>query len=166
MKQVTVAANLRIHWLLEKHEPEISARFTEELLGPKGRERFPSYQGVSPDDMDWNHRLILRNLMHSVRTGEKGIFTAYCRDLAERRFQQGYRASELVDALEALGVVCFRVLRRDPESAELREDMVDHVTMTIRYGQDAALDVFERDAAARRHFSRMESGERAERRRG
>jgi hypothetical protein len=50
--------------------------------------------------LDWRFVVVLRHLLNSVRTGEKAIFTAYCRDLAEKRFTQGFAVDE-VQAMEA-----------------------------------------------------------------
>ena len=38
--------------------------------------------------------------MNAIRTREKAVFMSYCRDLAERRFSQGFRAEEVCYALK------------------------------------------------------------------
>jgi nucleoside-diphosphate-sugar epimerase len=143
MKEVHLETNLRIFALLKKHAHEIAAEFTEALTGPEGRERFPSYQQVSGDEHHWNHTLILRHLMNAVRTRERSILVSYCRDLAERRFRQGFQSREVCDALRELNRICFKALRRDPEAAGLRSDIYEHVTMTLTWGCDEAQQVFE-----------------------
>ena len=55
-------------------------------------------------------------LLNAVRTGDRGVFMSYCRDLARQRLAEGYTSNELCGALEAFNLVCFRVLRRDPDS--------------------------------------------------
>jgi hypothetical protein len=144
LKEVRMRNNLRLHRLLVVHEAEISALFTEALLGRDGKERFPRYQGVSASDHQWNHRLVLRQLMNAVRTREKAVFTAYCRDLAHRRFEQGFEASEVTGALEELNRICVLVLRQDPQTADLVGEIDDDVTMTLRFGADQVQDEFDR----------------------
>ena len=90
--------------------------------------------------------------LSAVRTRDKGVFMGYCRDLAEQRLKEGYTANELCGALEALNLVCWRVLRRDPESSGLRQAITDYVTATLRSGCDQAQEVFEL-AQAREHRS-------------
>jgi hypothetical protein len=143
MKEVHLETNLRIFALLKKHAPDIAAEFTEVLTGTEGRRRFPSYQNVSGEDHQWNHTLILRHLMNAVRTRERTILVSYCRDLAERRFRQGFTSVEVCDALRELNRIVFKVLRRDPETEGLRADMYEHVTMTLTWGCDEAQQVFE-----------------------
>jgi hypothetical protein len=157
MKEVHVPANLLLYRLMEEHENEIIEEYSRVLLGPKGREKFPSYQRVSADDHDWNHRVVLRNLMNSVRTREKGIVVAYCHDLAQRRAAQGFRGGELCGALELLNLTCFRVLRRDPRTSGLRQLMLDHITMNLRFGCDQAQEVFDAYQAAEKRRLKKET---------
>ena len=152
MTRVRVPANLKVHWLLEQHQETVMRKFTEILTSEEGRERFASYQALTPDQHDWHHRVVYRNLLSAVRTRDKGVFMGYCRDLAEQRLKEGFTANELCGALEALNLVCWRVLRRDPESRGLRQAITDYVTATLRSGCDQAQEVFE-VAEAREHRS-------------
>ena len=151
MKQIEGRSYLRIHELLEKHEEEICDEFTRRLTSPDGRRRFPAYQNLGADQHRWNHKILLRNLKNAVRTRDRGVLIAYCVDLAERRFQEGYPGQQVCATLRILNQVCFIVLRRDPEAAGLKSDMIDHITLTLRAGCDRAQEVFEEleTAAAR-----------------
>ena len=156
MKEVHLETNLRIFALLKNHAHEIALEYTEVLTGPEGRKRFPSYQQVSEHDHRWNHTLILRHLMNAVRTRERSILVSYCRDLAERRFQQGFQSREVCDALRELNRIVYKRLLRDPEAAGMKADLYEHVTMTLTWGCDEAQQVFEH----------LEARGRASRRRG
>ncbi len=150
MRRVRLPDNLKIHWLLEQHQETVMRRFTDLLTSAEGRDRFPSYQALTLDQHNWHHRLVYRNLLSAVRTRDKGVFIGYCRDLAEQRRRQGFTADELCGALEALNLVCWRVLRQDPETRGLRQAITDYVTATLRSGCDAAQEVFELAEARRR----------------
>jgi nucleoside-diphosphate-sugar epimerase len=150
MRPTHVPSNLKIHWLLERHQEAIMSRFTDALTGPGAEERFPSYQPLTLAEHDWHHRVIYRNLLNAVRTRDKGVFMGYCRDLAEQRLKEGFTANELCGALETLNLICWRALRRDPESQGMRQAIADYVTATLRSGCDQAQDVFEL-AQAREH---------------
>jgi nucleoside-diphosphate-sugar epimerase len=150
MEAVHVPTNLKVHWLLEQHQETVMREFTELLTAPDGRERFGRYQRLSREQHEWHHRLAYRSLLNAVRTHDKGVFMGYCRDLAEQRLKEGFTANELCGALEALNLVCWRVLRRDPESKGMRQAIFDYVTSTLRSGCDQAQEVFEL-VEARRH---------------
>jgi len=138
MKQVRVRPNLKIHSLLQKHKEEIILECTRVL-----RERFPAYQNVPDEEHRWNHRLILRNLFNAIRMRMKIDFMSYCRDLAERRMEQGFKAEEIVGALEAIDQVCVRTLLEDPESADVRPYLNECISMTVRFGIDQILETYD-----------------------
>lgn len=149
MKVAYLRPNLIIHRLLQLYEEEISDAFTSFLLDPARREHLKSYQALSLEDHEWNHRLILRQLANAVLTRQKGLFMAYCRDLAERRYLQGFKVEELSYALTALNEICLRVLRKDPHTANLEEELQHHITMTIQFGLDQIQETYEYAAAGR-----------------
>jgi hypothetical protein len=95
------------------------------------------------EEHDWNHRLLIRQLFNAIRTGDKSVFTTYCRDLAVRRYREGFAADEFCGAVELLNLICMRILRRDPASEGMRQQILDYLTMTLRYGCDQAQETFE-----------------------
>jgi nucleoside-diphosphate-sugar epimerase len=161
LKGVRLRSNLLVHQLLEKHEEAITADYTRALTGPEGRERFPSYQYIAADEHEWNHRLVLLNLMNAVRTRERAVFLAYCRGLAERRFQQGFSNDEVCGALLLLNDIAVAVLHNDPEARGLGPAIFQHVTMTLRAGVDQVEESFEDLQAARMRREQRVRHERA-----
>ncbi len=143
MKEVTIHPNLRVHRLLEKHQEEIRREFVESVRSQDGQARFPTYQQVSAEILDWRFVVVLRHLLNSVRTGEKGIFTAYCRDLAEKRFSQEFAVDEVCGALDTLGRICRHRLIDDTGSKGLEGSIWDHVTMTFQLGCDQVQETYE-----------------------
>ena len=81
--------------------------------------------------------------MNTVRTREKGIFIAYCRDLAERRAREGFHPMEVCGALETLNRACRDILMEDTESEGLDSALWDHITMTIQFGCDQIQETYE-----------------------
>jgi hypothetical protein len=97
--------------------------------------------------------------MNAVRTRERSILVSYCRDLAERRFQQGFQTREVCDALRELNRIVYKRLLRDPEAAGMKADLYEHVTMTLTWGCDEAQQVFEHlEARGRKSRRRGEAG--------
>ncbi|MCB1182281.1 NAD(P)-dependent oxidoreductase [bacterium] len=143
MKQARLRANLHIHSLLQKHKQAIIEDCTTIL-----RTRFASYQSLDEAEHEWNHRLILRNLFSAIRTRMKLDFMSYCRDLALRRRAEGFTAEELVGALETIDQVCVKTLLRDPEGAEMKANLYACISMTIRFGIDQVLEVYEEPQGA------------------
>ena len=70
------------------------------------------------------------------------------RDLALRRRAEGFTAEELVGALETIDQVCVKTLLRDPEGAEMKANLYACISMTIRFGIDQVLEVYEEPQGA------------------
>ncbi|MGD2115464.1 MAG: NAD(P)-dependent oxidoreductase, partial [Acidobacteriota bacterium] len=138
-----VRPNLRIYQLLLDHRERIVWRFDELMDRPETRRRMPHYQALSREERQWNHRQILRNLLHALRTRRKGLFMAYCRDLAERRARSGFEGREVICALRILHLACHEVLSRTEEAAELGDDLWQALSQTIRFGIDQVEMVYE-----------------------
>ena len=159
MKKIDLRPNLAIYRLLLKHQQEIERRFSEALLDPQNAERFPDYQRIPLDDQRWNHRLIVGQMMESVRTNRRALFLDYCRDLAEYRARQGFDARQICAALVELGMIFKVTLSRDPEARELLDDIEDQITTTIAFGRDRVQETFEQMALRSGRADRPEPGE-------
>ncbi len=139
MKVERVLPHLLIHSLLQKHKEEITKEITRTL-----REKYSSYHEVDDRDHHWNHILFLGSLFSAIHTRMKPDFMAYCRDLAERRREEGFACEEVVGALETINTICHETLMRDEEAEEMRGYFYATITMTIRFGIDQVQDTFDR----------------------
>ncbi len=143
LKEVHLRANLRINRLLEKYLDSICTSYLDQMLSPGSAARFPSYQNVPRDVLEWRFMILLRHLQSSIRTRDRGLFTTYCRDLAEKRLMQGFGVREVVGALLVLNGICVDSLRGDPEAEDLSSAIHDYVSMTIQFGCDQILEIYE-----------------------
>ena len=142
-KEVHLRANLRINRLLEKHLEDICTAYLDQILSPGAVSRFTSYQNVPRDVLEWRFMILLRHLQSSIRTRDRGLFTTYCRDLAEKRLMQGFGVREVVGALLMVNAICVDTLRADPEAEDLAAAIHDHLSMTIQFGCDQILEIYE-----------------------
>jgi hypothetical protein len=143
MKQVRLRPYLKIHKLLEKHESSIQSEFTACLTSERNRSLYPTYQNLSVRDHRWNVQVVLHQLMSAIRTRDRGIYLSYCKNLARQRFEQGFKAEEVCEALQELNRICVEYLNRDPEAEDVLPAIKDHVTMTMRFGCDQVQQTFE-----------------------
>jgi len=153
MKIHRLATNLRIHYLLERHEEEIREEMTAQLLSEAGRRRFPSYHRLAPDELAWNHTVALRHLLNAVRTNDKAGYLFFCRELAEHRFHQGFAHREVCEVMQTLKETCLRVLREDPEARDLDSALDHFIGMTMLFGCDQVEETFDQllETRGRRH---------------
>ena len=143
MQAVQMRPNLRIYRMLDARQDAFGKTFNEFLGSPEGRALLPTYKTLPAEEWAWHQKLIFRSLLNSVRTREKGIFMAYCRDLAERRYQQGFSLDEVCHALGTLDRICLGAINGSPGPGVLPQDLHDYISMTIQFGIDQVQEVYE-----------------------
>ena len=144
-KRVRLRPNLRVHRLLEAHQEEIRRRVLAELLAGRADEggRFRATKQVSPQVLEWRFTVAWRHILNSVRAQERGLFLGYCRDFASTRFAEGVPVVEILGVLRLIERTAVAVVREDPDAAGLEAALYAHLTMTIEFGCDQVIEVYE-----------------------
>jgi hypothetical protein len=143
LEHLALRPNYRIYRLVEKNEPEIRETIFGHLATDEGKANLPSYRGLTDDERQWALRMTLRTLLHSIRTGAKGPFMSYCRDVATRRISQGFPPEEIAYVMRTFGRICVAQLKKDPETAGLEDTVQELITATVDFGVDQIFDVAE-----------------------
>jgi len=142
LKVVRVEPNPRLYQLLEAYEQRILEASMALFLDHEGA-KLPTYRWFAPDELRWAKQQLFLQLRNAVRTRERAIFREYCRDLAERRWKQGFACREVCRALEAERELALRILRSDPRSVPLEPAIHDFVVGTFLAGIDEIEDAYE-----------------------
>jgi nucleoside-diphosphate-sugar epimerase len=143
MKIPYLHPNLRIYRLLLSNEETIVKTVNKELFEPPDSRSFESYRQLSTDQKNWAPRQALRELMTSIRTYDKGIFMAYCRDIAQHRYNLGFKVDEVTNALTIFKDACLNAMRDDPDASQLKTEITNNIVMTVQFGIDQVEEVFE-----------------------
>jgi nucleoside-diphosphate-sugar epimerase len=143
-RRIRLRTSTWIEALLSARQDAICRRLEDVLRNPVRSHRFPAYLDCTTEHLEERHRHLVEQLLCAIRTGDKGVFMATCRHLAERWRQDGLPPEELWGALECLDHVCLEAVRGLPEAEGLGQALHDHVSMTIQFGIDVAHEVSER----------------------
>ena len=126
-----------------RHQAEIAEAFRQLFEGPAADPFLRRYLTLDEKDRAYQQQQLISNLIEAIRTGAKGPFMVYCRDLARLRLGQGFPAGEVLHALRSLQRICQEIVRRDPESAGLDRALHDYLDTTLDFGVDQLLEVYE-----------------------
>jgi len=144
LKELPIVLHLQVYSLMKANAAEIEKEYTRVVFGADGAHRFASYRDLPDSEQQWFRKQLFMQLMNAIRTRDKSIFRAYCTDLAEHRFEQGFTVQEVCDTLVLVNNICTRILRADPKTKTLRPSVLkDYVTMVIQFGIDEVQEVFE-----------------------
>jgi nucleoside-diphosphate-sugar epimerase len=143
LKSVRHHENLRICRLLGQRAGELSGTLTRHVFDAERSHRFPRLQATPAEQHRIESEALLDALIDAVRTGEKGLFVNPCREIAERRRDQGLPLEELTAALDALNDLCVLSLAGEGVGPGWSLALYDHVTMTVQFGVDEVHDAYE-----------------------
>ncbi|HSN93339.1 MAG TPA: NAD(P)-dependent oxidoreductase [Anaeromyxobacteraceae bacterium] len=135
--------NLEVVALLEQRRDEVAESLAAWVTSPERTRRFPHLRAMGAERQRADGTLLLGALVEAVRTGEKALFQDTCKEMARQRRREGLPSEELTGALDALGDLCALSLVDHDPSRLWSLWLQDHVTMTVQFGIDGVLDVFE-----------------------
>ena len=145
LKSIRRHENLRIHRVLSGQVDQIADALVEYVLDPCRGTRFEHLRSLGEERVRADFVLLLDALAVAVRTGEKALFRNRCRDLAQRRRREAVPPEDLTSALDVLNDLCVLSLSGREAVANWNLALYEHVTMTVQFGIDEIMDVFEED---------------------
>ena len=143
IESLRVEPNLALYHLLTEHADGILATSMAHFRDAEKGLGLVRYLELGEEELLWAKRQLYLNLRNAVRTADKTVFRSYCRELAARRFRQGFGCAEVVQAFHAEREIALRALRADPRSKDLLPAINMHVAGTFAVGIDELQDVFE-----------------------
>jgi len=149
LKTVRLEPNLSLFQLLASHHAEILEASMTHFLDHESGTLLPTYRGLGSDELRWAKQQLFLHLRNAVRTTDKGIFRAYCRELARRRFAQGFTCQEVHLAFSSERDIILRILKDDPRALPLTGAIHDYLEGTFLVGLDEIEDAFEELSGAR-----------------
>jgi len=143
IESLRVEPNLALYHLLADHAEEILQASMAHSLDPDAEPLLRRYLELGTEELLWAKRQLFLQLRNAVRTADKTIFRSYCRELAERRYRQGFSCEEVCGAFVAERDLVLKVLRGDARAAPFLSAVNTHVAGTFVVGIDDLQDVFE-----------------------
>jgi nucleoside-diphosphate-sugar epimerase len=143
LKPVETQPNLELFRLIELHESAMVEASLKRFLDPEAGRDLAEYRRLDRDELRWAKQQLFLHLKNAVRTREHALFKAYCRELAQRRFRQGFPCEAVRRAFETERDICLEILYAAPRFHALAGAIRDHVVMTIAIGVDQIEDTYE-----------------------
>jgi nucleoside-diphosphate-sugar epimerase len=143
MESLRVEPNLALYHLLAEHAEDILQASMQHFLNPEAVPLLRRYLELGTEELLWAKRQLFLQLRNAVRTADKTVFRSYCRELALRRFRQGFSCEEVCQAFADERDLVLKVLRSDPRATPFLAAVNTHVAGAFVVGIDDLRDVFE-----------------------
>ena len=143
LKRVTLRANLLIYDIMVKLKQELIDEIKSRLLNPAFKDKFPNYQKMESENLDWSLGILYQLLSSSVRNNDRMLLLDYIRNLATIRFSEGFDGKEICHALNEISDAVILKLQQTPELKEQGQTIHDYIYLTVQLTADEVEDVYE-----------------------
>jgi hypothetical protein len=143
LKRVALRPNLKIYEVLVKVKHEIIEEIKKGLTDPERSSQFPNYLKMDKGNLDWSVGIIFQLIASSVRNNDRMLLLNYIRELSDVRFDEGFTAREICEALTGVGEIICAKLRDEPDLKGLEQNIHDYITLSIQMMVDEVEDTFE-----------------------
>lgn len=135
--------SLRIYEIMLKIEKEIIDKIRSELLSTENDEKLKNYVSLDNEKLYSRIEYIYQMIKAAVSTGDRLHIVHYGKDLALKRFLEGFEKEEVVHAVNLIGKIVVGTLSEQPELKGLESRIKTDICMTIQLGIDEIEDSFE-----------------------
>lgn len=143
MKAPWVRPNLVVHKLLQQYMERIRQESLLQLKEPEAPNSFECYNSLSREVLDWRVTVTYRHILNALRTNEKGLFTDFCKDLATKRFTEGFSAEEVCRAIRLIQNNILKIVGSDPDATPLMPTLQQLLGTTVEFGCDQIMETYE-----------------------
>ena len=131
-KTISLTPNFKIAAKLELVREEVINSIVEHLLDERNRDIFPTYEKIEITQLRKDTQTIFQFLSVAVRSKDRVSALAYAKQIAEVRYQQGFRCSELVNAIDTIGDIIRKRLYKEEELEGMEQEIYDEITFTFQ----------------------------------
>jgi NADP-reducing hydrogenase subunit HndD len=143
LKHISFRTNLLIHEYLMVHRERMLNRISARILSLDNTRKFPNYQKMDPVLFRSLMSTLFNILASSVHSADRSLLINYMDDISLPRFAEGFTPAEVCGILTVLNDVITDDLLRLKDFKFHRQDLYDHIGITIQLAQDEIEDKFE-----------------------
>ncbi len=148
MDKLRLHNNLKICRILYTNEDEINRTFIKIVEDIWGGSEFPDFIKFGTDDLKFQKKLLIQQLINSVKSSDRSIFIDYCGDTASYMRQEGFKCEDVCRVLEVFEKVCRDTLKREIKDPAMISEIRNYITLTVELALERVLDIYEADSGA------------------
>jgi nucleoside-diphosphate-sugar epimerase len=143
-KNRTTRPNLLIYKYMINHEQAMIERTVDAFIALNDHERYGSYFKLKRSDLIMRTSKVFQMFKDAVRTRDRVHLLSYGKDLALKRFIEGFEAPEVIHAIKFIAESTVRYLSEADELEGLEKRIKDELFMTTQLLIDEVEDSFSR----------------------
>lgn len=143
IKKVAFRKSTEIYDILSKSRESLVDKIIEEVIKPENEHRFPNYRKMYPELLKWYITLNYQLVVASVRSRDRSIIPIYAREIAFKRYMDGFKAKEVKAIMFLIGETMKDSLLTRPELKGSKRQVDDYIILTSQLAADEFEDAYE-----------------------
>ena len=143
IKKVAFRKSTEIYDILSELRESLVDKIVEEVIKPENEHRFPNYRKMYPELLKWYITLNYQLVAATVRSRDRSIIPIYAREIAFKRYMNGFKAQEVKDIMFLIGKTMKNSLLTRPELKGSKRQVDDYIILTSQLAADEFEDAYE-----------------------
>jgi len=143
IKKVAFRKSTTIYDVLTELRESSVERIEAEITHPANQHRFPNYRKMYSELLKWYIILNYQVVAASVRIRDRSIIPIYAREIAFKRYMDGYGAKEVREFWLLIGTTMRESLLKRPELKDSKRQVDDYIILTSQLAADEFEDAYE-----------------------
>ncbi|HTX87668.1 MAG TPA: NADH-dependent [FeFe] hydrogenase, group A6 [Bacteroidales bacterium] len=143
LKHISFRTNLIIHEYMMVYREKMLNKITARILSLENNQTFSHYQKMDVLQFKSIMSTLYSILASSVHSADRSLLINYMDDIAMPRFAEGFQPKEICAVLSVCNDVITEELLALKEFTFKRQDLYDHVGITLQLAQDEVEEKYE-----------------------
>ena len=143
IKKVAFRKSTEIYDILSELRESLVDKIIEEVIKPENEHRFPNYRKMYRELLKWYIILNYQLVAATVRSRDRSIIPIYAREIAFKRYMDGFKAEEVKDIMFLIGKTMKESLLTRPELKGSKRQVDDYIILTSQLAVDEFEDAYE-----------------------
>jgi nucleoside-diphosphate-sugar epimerase len=143
IKKVAFRKSIDIYNILSDMRESLVDKIIQEVVMPQNEHRFPNYRKMYPELLKWYITLNYQLVAATVRSRDRSIIPIYAKEIAFKRYMDGFKAQEVKDIMFLIGKTMKDSLLARPELKDSKRQVDDYIILTSQLAADEFEDAYE-----------------------
>ena len=143
IRKVAFRKSTEIYDILSELRESLVDKIIQEVIKPENEQCFPNYRKMYRELLKWYITLNYQLVAATVRSRDRSIIPIYAREIAFKRYMDGFKAEEVKDIMLLIGKTMKESLLTRPELKGSKRKVDDYIILTSQLAADEFEDAYE-----------------------
>jgi len=143
INKVAYRKSTTIYDILTESRELLVDKIIQEVISPHNKHRFPNYRKMDRELLKWYITLNYQLVATTVKNRDRSIIPSYAKEIAYRRYIEGFKAREVKDLMIFTGKTMKEPLLAKHELKDWSQRVDDYIILTSQLASDEFEDTYE-----------------------